>query len=98
MIIFQCNYSTVRPQINADDWTLIINRTGRGDEGRWVEVTVHGDQHYTEGVARYECSVNTLPKISHSVDLVLDTMEEDADRAMMDSPFQVHMTWHHDIS
>ena len=32
--------STVRPQINADDWTLIINRTGRGDEGRWVEVTV----------------------------------------------------------
>merc|ERR1719412_2713757 len=59
-----------RPQINADDWTLIINRTGREDEGR------------------YECSVNTLPKISHSVDLVLDTMEEDADRAMMDSSFQ----------
>ena len=49
-------------------------------------------------MARYECSVNTLPKISHSVDLVLDTREEDADRAMMDSPFQVHMTWHHDIS
>ena len=44
LIIFQCNYSTVRPQINADDWTLIINRTGRGDEGRWVEVTVHGYQ------------------------------------------------------
>ena len=46
-------------------------------------------RHYTEDVARYECSVNTLPKISHSVDLVLDTREEDADRAMMDSPFQV---------
>ena len=26
---------------------------------------------------------------------LLDIMEEDADRAMMDSPFQVHTTWHH---
>jgi len=53
-----------RPQINADDWTLIINKTGLGDGGR------------------YECSVNTLPKISHSVDLVV----EDTEMALQDSP------------
>ena len=43
--------SVSRPQINAADWTLIINKTQLSDGGS------------------YECSVNTLPKISHSVGL-----------------------------
>ena len=46
------------------------------------EALVPGDQHYTGCVARYECSVNTLPKISHSVDLVV----EDTEMALQDSP------------
>ena len=45
-----------RPQINADDWTLIIAKTGLLDGGR------------------YECSVNTLPKISHTVALAVKEM------------------------
>ena len=55
--------SCPRPQINADDWTLIINQTKMVDRGR------------------YECSVNTLPKISHTVDL-----EVEDELAMQDSP------------
>ena len=54
-----------RPQINADDWTLIINKTSLVDSGR------------------YECSVNTLPKISHTVDLVV---RDSMDLVMQDSP------------
>ena len=62
--------SVFRPQINADDWTLIISKTELGASGS------------------YQCSVNTLPKISHSVGL---EVEEDAPglRIMQDSPVSV---------
>ena len=63
-----------RPQINADDWTLIIAKTGLLDGGR------------------YECSVNTLPKISHTVELrVEEEKEHDLELALADSP--VLETW-----
>lgn len=63
-----------RPQINADDWTLIIAKTGLLDGGR------------------YECSVNTLPKISHTVELRVEEAEErDLELALADSP--VLETW-----
>ena len=58
-----------RPQINADDWTLIIAKTELLDSGR------------------YECSVNTLPKISHTVELRVEEAEErDLELALADSP------------
>ena len=57
--------SVSRPQINAADWTLIINKTQLADGGS------------------YECSVNTLPKISHSVGL---EVEEPGLMVMQDSP------------
>jgi len=63
-----------RPQINADDWTLIINKTDIMDTGR------------------YECSVNTLPKISHTVDLVVE--DEVMDMVMQDSPDNWSAMWH----
>ena len=66
--------SHFRPQINADDWTLIIAKTGLLDGGR------------------YECSVNTLPKISHTVELRVEEAEErDLELALADSP--VLETW-----
>ena len=54
-----------RPQINGDDWTLIITNTELGDAGN------------------YECSVNTLPKISHAVGL---EVEDPGQMIMQDSP------------
>ena len=41
---------------------------------------------------RYECSVNTLPKISHTVDLVVE--DEVMDMVMQDSPDNWSAMWH----
>ena len=56
----------LRPRIQADDWTLLINTTTTMDSGK------------------YECSVNTLPKISHMVELEI---EDPMDMIMQDSPY-----------
>ena len=60
----------LRPRIQADDWTLLINTTTTMDSGK------------------YECSVNTMPKIKHVVELIV---EDPMDIIMQDSPYTMSL-------